>query len=455
MPTDQELAQKGQRKQGAYGLRWIMNLARTYTDKRGNKSPWSGPKLATKNADSLALFSFMMYLDQFDWSKAGTAQDFSRLRAPGPAYSPDFGPERDWRDYRQQIPRLPLDHPRALTPPGFRDGDDSQRPAAAFQQSLWFKIPANLRRDILRIAFGDKRLHMHLAFNPHALESDDPERTVWSWNGCICVRRIDPKLGPMTRGGLNPGPWIDRCCDPINVPNPPPESIGIMGWLQSCRQNYAETIDLLYATNTIILSGEATISHLRQVTNVDHLNTITSLEIKCPINDNGVMGDVIRHLRPIPHVGKFPNLKRLYISMEWGGKNSWGHDVNHEIEAFDDLVREMHHLEECAFAFPTEWFSDIAGYRIRNRKDGRQNSYSQIWRALREDGGDGQGDYIWYSHENAAARGMFEAVRLPHVDSYPKPPYHLGDDPGAGYWILEACELPLDRSYHDFQSHYE
>ncbi|KAF4341549.1 hypothetical protein FBEOM_4451 [Fusarium beomiforme] len=434
MPTDQELSQKGQRKQGAYGLRWVMNLARTYTDKGGNKSPWSGPKLATKNADSLALFSFMIPIPSpvnFPSPSFSMSGGYSPgPHSPCPADSPYFGPELDWRDYRQQIPTLPLDRPRALTPPGFRD-DDSQRPAAAFQQSSWFKVPANLRRDILRLAFGDKRLHMHLAFDPSALDRDDPEKKVWSWNGCICVRKYDPKLGPMTRGGLNPGPWIDRCCDPINVPNPPPENIGIMGWLRSCRQNYAETIDLLYSTNTILLSGEATISHLKELINVQHLNAITSLEIKCPINDNSTIGDIIAHLRPNP-VSTFPNLKRLYISMEWGGKDNWAYGLKDEIVAFDSLVRQMHRLEECAFALPFEWFSDFAAHTIRN---GNQTSYSQLWRALVGDGGD----------ENVAARGTFEAVRLPHVDSYPKPPYHLGDTAGVGYWILEACELPLGR----------
>ena len=172
------------------------------------------------------------------------------------------------------IPKLPSTRPRALTPPGFSDYDDDkilQRPAAAFQQSLWFKVPANLRRDILRLAFGDRRLHMHLAFDPsvsnpddpYSLELDepddpglgDPQRKLWSWNGCICARKYDPELGPMTRGGLNPGPWIDRCCDPINVPKPPPESIGIMGWLQSCRQKY---ISILYLSMSFTNSVTAT-----------------------------------------------------------------------------------------------------------------------------------------------------------------------------------------------------
>ncbi|KAJ4264244.1 hypothetical protein NW762_005438 [Fusarium torreyae] len=365
--------------------------------------------------------------------------------SPGPALSPDFGPERDWRDYRERIPKIPSTRPRALTPAGFGDGDESQqRPAAAFQQSRWFEIPANLRRDILRLAFGDKRLHMHLNFDSQALDSDDPERKVWSWNGCVCVRKYGPDLGPMTRGGLNPGPWIDRCCDPINVPKPAPKNIGIMGWLQSCRQNYAETIDLLYLTNTIILSGEATITEFPSLITHEHLNRITSLHVKCPINNHNNMQVVLNHLSPGPHSPGFPNLKRLYISMEWNGFSTHDYSPDPWIASFDNFVREMHQLEECAVAIPMEYFSRISEPQIRSETTNKQISYSQFWRTLgsAEDGG-GEGNEL---------RG-FEVIQLPYVDSYPKPPYHLHNS-GAGYWILEACDMPLDHNYDDLNGDY-
>ncbi|KAF4452297.1 hypothetical protein F53441_4815 [Fusarium austroafricanum] len=74
LPSGQELKQKGQRKQGAYGIKHIIYLA---APRDGN--PYCGPKVATTNADSLAMFSFMMYLDQFDWSK-GVARDMTRIK---------------------------------------------------------------------------------------------------------------------------------------------------------------------------------------------------------------------------------------------------------------------------------------------------------------------------------------------------------------------------------------
>ncbi|KAJ4030199.1 hypothetical protein NW761_011871 [Fusarium oxysporum] len=372
-------------------------------------------------------------------------------QSPGPAHSPDFGPDRDWRDCRHLIPKLPSTRPRALTPPGFSDDDDDmslQRPAAAFQQSLWFKVPANLRRDILRLAFGDRRLHMHLAFDPsvsnpddpYSLELDepddpglgDPQRKLWSWKGCICARKYNPELGPMTRGGLNPGPWIDRCCDPINVPKPPPESIGIMGWLQSCRQNYAETTDVLYSTNTIILSSEATIAELPSLITHHHLTKITSLEIKAPITKDNVLEDITNLILPDPHSPRFPNLKRLYISMEWSGVDTRDPDPDELIASFDALAGT---IKECAFAIPMEWFSRMSWGQMRSATTGKQITYSQLWRTL------GNTEEDKDAHE-----GGFDVIQLPYVDSYPKPPYHL-QSPGAGYWILEASEMSLSMDY--------
>ncbi|KAF5618384.1 hypothetical protein F52700_12333 [Fusarium sp. NRRL 52700] len=438
-PSDQELNQKNQRKQAAYGLRWIMNLARTYKDKNGNTNPYSGPKLATKNADSLALFSFMIL----------RRDGIGNIHAPSPPIPPDWGVyNRDWQDWRHLIPRLPSTRPRALTPPGFSDDDDKtlQRPAAAFQQSPWFKIPANLRRDILRLAFGDRRLHMHLAFDPARRTVEDPRdleayelgdpgdpdapglrRNLWSWSGCICARKYDPELGPMTRGGLNPGPWIDRCCDPVNVPKPPPENIGIMGWLLSCRQNYAEAIDLLYSTNTIILSGEATITELPSLIPHHHLAKMTSLEIKAPITKDNVLEDqdnvfedVINLILP----ARFSRLKRLYVAMEWCGAAIYHPEPEEVITSCDTLARE---IKDCSFAIPMEWLSRISRGQICEATTGQQVTYSQFWRTLGNDDG---------------YEGGLDVIQLPYVDSYPKPPYHL-ESPGAGYWILEASEMSL------------
>ncbi|KAH6969321.1 hypothetical protein DER45DRAFT_46878 [Fusarium avenaceum] len=340
----------------------------------------------------------------------------------------------DWKAYKHQIPILPQQRPRALTPAGFRDGDteDVDRPAAKFQNSPWFKLPANVRQDILRLAFGDERVHMCLGFNMNdALDNDSK---VWSWCGCICNRKMVKSLGPMTRGS-NTGPWVDRCFNHDQGSYFGGESktknIGVVGWLQSCRQNYAETIDILYSTNTIILSGDATILHLEELVERQRLDVVTSLEVKCSLKaDSDVLKEILTKLTP---QGLFPNLKRLYVSVEIGLHQQ---RLAPALKLVDQFVGDRPNLDECAFALPMEWFGKI-NRSLHDDRTGQQISYNQIWRSLDDC------ENKMESGVDKSAYTEFDCVHLPYVDSYPKPPYHL-ENSSSGYWILEAGQLPLN-----------
>jgi hypothetical protein len=210
--------------------------------------------------------------------------------------------------------------------------------------------------------------------------------------------------------------------------------------------SYAETIDLLYSTNTMILSGEATIIELPSLITHNHISTITALEIKYPINKDNVLEDALNLVRPGSHSPGFPNLRRLYVSMEWSGVDTRDPDPDELIESFDSLARAMHQIEECAFAIPMEWFSRISWHQMRSETTGKQITYSQFWRELAnaEDGGNDAHDL---------PRARVEVIQLPYVDSYPKPPHHL-QNPGVGYWILEASEMSLNADYDYLTGHY-
>jgi hypothetical protein len=143
------------------------------------------------------------------------------------------------------MPFLAVPRPRALTPTGFRDQIAQEpNPKALFQESAWFKLPPYIRRDILRLAFGDRRVHMGLSYqsryepdqNTEASDAEDSKS--WQWFGSICHR---PVLGnqppaPMTCGGNDYGPWSDSC----KSGDPFQGFIGITGWLLSCRQKYVQ-----------------------------------------------------------------------------------------------------------------------------------------------------------------------------------------------------------------------
>lgn len=195
--------------------------------------------------------------------------------------------------------------------------------------------------------------------------------------------------------------------------------------------SYAETIDILYSTNTIILSGDATIMHLERLVERQRLDVVTSLEVKCSLKeDSNVLKEVLTKLTP---QGLFPNLKRLYVSVEIGLHQQ---KLAPALKLIDQFVGDRPNLDECAFALPMEWFGKVSN-SLRDVRTGQRISYNQIWRSLDDCNNKMKSDV------DKTAYTEFDRIQLPYMDSYPKPPYHL-DNPGSGYWILEAGQLPLN-----------
>lgn len=170
--------------------------------------------------------------------------------------------------------------------------------------------------------------------------------------------------------------------------------------------------------------------HLEQLVERQRLDVVTSLEVKCSLKeDSNVLKEILNKLTP---QGLFPNLKRLYVSMEIGLHQQ---KLAPALKLMDKFVGDRPNLDECAFALPMEWFRDV-NRTLHDGQTGQRISYNQIWRSL-DDRANKESD------EDQSAYTEFDHVQLPYVDSYPKPPYHL-DNPGSGYWILEAGQLPLN-----------
>jgi hypothetical protein len=196
--------------------------------------------------------------------------------SPGSPCSSDTLEQR-WKEYWEarvkELPLLPSPRPRALTPDLSCDSEATQAPKPLYQKTcLWFKIPPNIRRDILRLAFGDTRLHLFIDWdhpdvprqpsqNRHCgiacgtvgddsrIErlTDKTQPQKWQWWGSRCHRsgpNDTENLGPMTRDGSK-GPWADGCrnggepdlCEAWRCQYGPSAChIGVIGWLLSCRQ---------------------------------------------------------------------------------------------------------------------------------------------------------------------------------------------------------------------------
>ncbi|KAL2021752.1 hypothetical protein VTK56DRAFT_6695 [Thermocarpiscus australiensis] len=215
---------------------------------------------------------------------------------------------------------------------------------------LFQTLPLEVRQEILTQAFGNRTLHVHLAYDhplvrksqfkknkrrtflsiradekPEArrrhcgLGSDlvpDPSKPKqWQWFSCVCHRRVvevwarhpEPQIPPQSRiepcndGCLNGRlfakryaanvEWGALCrCEPIAYYDRPMADhecfIGIMGWLLACQQAYIEGIDILYRTNAFHISSLPLLLNLPRLMPPRHLAAITSLELLWDLFDD-------------------------------------------------------------------------------------------------------------------------------------------------------------------------
>ncbi|EKJ79608.1 hypothetical protein FPSE_00293 [Fusarium pseudograminearum CS3096] len=393
--------------------------------------------------------------------------------------------EQRWKEYWQaqlkKLPVLPNPRPRALTPDPFLGTEANQVPIPRYQEScFWFKVPPNIRRDIIRLAFGDTRLHLFIDWDyldvprqpsqklhcdiargplddenmaKHRIKrlKDETQPEKWQWWGSRCHRvhpNDDGTLGPMTRGGSQ-GPWADYCrsggsadiCEAWRHQDGPSAChIGVMGWLLSCRQNYFETIDILYSTNTLILEDMCVLNSLPKLLLPQRLALVTSLEITWPLksckppDSTQVWEDLdvpnLDLLLDFVSSSQFTALRRLYMYLPLEDYHELfpGDHPDHMrtiLNRLDPLVRRMTHLIECSFALPDDLFKFVLRdakvvYENGTRTKTGWGSYRQVWRDV---------------------NGNMTTVKLPYQDSYPGRPYSIvQDETATGYWILEGSE---------------
>ncbi|EOA90046.1 uncharacterized protein SETTUDRAFT_167005 [Exserohilum turcica Et28A] len=89
-----------------------------------------------------------------------------------------------------------------------------------------------------------------------------------------------PELPPAPYGWL--GPWSDPCMNIVHEQNGKLSkgyNIGIMGFLLSCKQAYAEGMHVLFSENCINIQSESLLLHLPQLITFNRLASITSLEV--------------------------------------------------------------------------------------------------------------------------------------------------------------------------------
>lgn len=169
------------------------------------------------------------------------------------------------------MPFLSPQRLRVLTPSSSREFMIASTAAATASSPFFLRLPAELRRDILIEAFGDRTIHIDLSFDHPMISMPEQDKRMlgekirhcglnceshkllksplkldvskpkaWQWFSCVCHR--DPEN--IVRGnGHVLEPWEDECLAGVagwcqGWPGKAPEKcfLGIMGWLLACRQ---------------------------------------------------------------------------------------------------------------------------------------------------------------------------------------------------------------------------
>lgn len=171
-------------------------------------------------------------------------------------------------DQTPPLPTLPRDRPRVLTPSPSRETLVLSAAAATANSAFFQKLPPEIRRKILKEAFGNYIMHMHLSYDfprvPLDVRQRDPVRRhanirraqpqpqrrfgiprkkTWQWWSCICHRASPWQLSQWQPTTYDK-PCDDRCytaglpwCESWPGETPGKCFIGVMGWLLSCRQS--------------------------------------------------------------------------------------------------------------------------------------------------------------------------------------------------------------------------
>ncbi|KAH8899031.1 hypothetical protein GQ53DRAFT_363223 [Thozetella sp. PMI_491] len=311
---------------------------------------------------------------------------------------------------------------RPLTPSS-SDPDLVAATAAATAGSAFFqRLPPEIRRKVLVVAFGGRALHMSLEFghprqlirtfdgnqwqttrymnpgekwSPQELHPDPGESQAWQWRGCRCMNQL--QMTGVYHQGCIPG--MARCWQ-HEADVPWYHQIGAMGWLLACRQAYMEGIEVLYGANAIRISNTRSVMshHLETLLSPIRRSMITSIELGWNIRDLTGPGDASVHamgrpeflalLEAVPKA--LPNLRTIYMDIY--GRLFPGLRLEERpplydkslFNSIDDMVRKLpERFQELTISVPFTVFQKrLARAGKEGAKIERIGFTTRFWRPL-------------------------------------------------------------------------
>lgn len=257
-----------------------------------------------------------------------------------------------WLCNKLTSPPSPAPDPLALLP--VLSHRPTTPPPTTANGPFFQRLPAELRRQILALAFGNRVLHMELEYERPLITDDgvrkrDPRgEYAWRWRNGVCHR---PAPG-VVRGSKEDRLWLDKCM-------PLCGGVGAMGWMLACRQAYVEGAAVVYATNTLHMGSAPLILHLPQMVGARSLQMVTRVEVVWHLQMRHVKLTPAQGLRELMRVlpEALPGLVSLYLSVFGEGLEfEW-----YVVYGLDDMVREMmgKRLRECMVELPFTMYDTL------------------------------------------------------------------------------------------------
>ena len=210
--------------------------------------------------------------------------------------------------------------------------------------------------------------------------------------------------------------------------------------------SYAEGIDVLYGTNTIVIDSEPLMLHLPQLTLPQRLRSITSLEllIKAHVHmgrtENGssiIVGADFNQLPPVLEMlpAHFKSLRRLHLSLHCGVYAPPDRiELDGTLSTIDACYRSMREssgqLQTMTIELPRTSFGACED---RANRMPAEHAYEEKERAC-----------VWRCFEGEKLNREPE-LQWRMASNYPEPPLQLPspDNEGrrvasSGYWIFEG-----------------
>lgn len=342
------------------------------------------------------------------------------------------------------------------------------------------KLPSDMRRAIIIAAFGNRTLHIDLALDyplippEQALplheghrpnhagiytqktdQKSSPPRgnKTWRWGSTVCHRDIPRKNNRMMR--YKTGPWDDSCMEGGPTwgctyhEGQPPYSCRLlaMGFVLSCKQAYAEGIDIIYGTNCISILSQPMLLHLPKLLLPQRLANIRSMEllVKGYNNTEEFRGTVANLTRLAPALNNISihcrNLHSLFLSLEIPEYSDIDELMAGPMLPTIDAFYLSMDLREMVLEVPEHIYNSIRDRAVS------VEPFHPLEPKQPE-----KGVYLWWcpwrSLEGVGSEGRRKPkpeIQVRTIGNYPRPPLQLPTPentdkciPSAGYWFKDG-----------------